>query len=110
MSRANAFMNTWNSEFVQSSFDKQAMGYITNIDGKIEIQHPAVGAEIRRLIIEDGASVVSCETVQRARQSFLTNKEKSNSPYMQPLLGYVAKWLSELGKSTELEALLAYAD
>jgi len=103
-------MNSWNSEFVRSSFDKQAMGFITNAEGKIEIHHPAVGTEIRRLVIEEGACVDSPETVQRARESFLANSKKSGFRYMQPLFGYVVEWLSELGKTTELNALLAYAD
>lgn len=31
-------------------------------------------------------------------------------PYTQPTYGYVVEWLSELGKTTELNALLDYAD
>jgi hypothetical protein len=98
-------MNAWNAKFIRSKFDQQAMGYITNIEGKIEIQHPTVGAEIRRLVSEEGARLDSPETIRRARVSFLANKEQNKFPYMQPLFGYIVTWLSELGKSNELDSL-----
>lgn len=102
-------MNSWNSEFVRSSFDKQARGFITNIEGKIKIQHPAVGSKIRRLVAEEGASADSADTVQRAQETFLANSKNGGFPFMQPLFGYVVEWLSVLGKTTELNALLDYA-
>lgn len=102
-------MNTWNSEFVRDSYDKQALGFITNIDGHIELHHPAVGATIRQLVQEEQADPNSAETLQRARDQYLANRS-AGSKYMQPLFGYVVKWLSELGKAEELEALLSHAN
>ncbi|KAK3291430.1 Rft protein-domain-containing protein [Chaetomium fimeti] len=106
---ANAFMNTWNSEFVRDSYDKQALGFITNIDGHIELHHPAIGATIRQLVREEQADPSSAETLQRARDKYLANRS-AGFKYMQPLFGYVVEWLSELGKSKELGALLSHAD
>ncbi|KAK4250360.1 hypothetical protein C7999DRAFT_11921 [Corynascus novoguineensis] len=106
---AGAFMNSWNSEFVRNSYGKQALGFITNIEGHIELHHPAIGSTIRRLAHEEGADPDSAEALQRARKRFL----ESSSPgpkYMQPLFGYVTQWLSELGKAAEFGALLSYAD
>ncbi|KAH6842206.1 Rft protein-domain-containing protein [Chaetomium sp. MPI-CAGE-AT-0009] len=107
--RANAFMNTWNSEFVRDSYDKQALGFITNIDAHIELHHPAIGATIRQLVREEQADPGSVETLQRAREKYLANRP-GGFKYMQPLFGYVVEWLSELGKTKELEALLSHAD
>ncbi|PGH28033.1 hypothetical protein AJ80_00288 [Polytolypa hystricis UAMH7299] len=95
MSRANAFMNTWNSAFVRASHDKQAQGFLTNADGNIELHHPAIGAEIRRLVAEEDADANSKETIQRARQTYLSAPPRGFR-YTQPTL--------------ELDALLSYAD
>lgn len=108
-------MNTWNSEFVRSAYQKQSMGFITQVSGKFQIQHPAVGTEIRRLVTEEGASPNSPQTIRRAYETFL-EKSGGAAPingrpaYMQPLIGYVVKWLSELGKEAELDAILADTD
>jgi hypothetical protein len=103
-------MNTWNSEFVRSAFEKQYIGFITNVDGKVELQQPAVANEIRRLVRVEGASPNSSHTVQK---SFKTVRAQGNEiafPYKSPTFGYVVEWLSELGKDVELDGLLAYAD
>jgi hypothetical protein len=102
-------MNTWNSNYVRSNYAKQALGFITNVNGNIELQHPAVGSTIRQLVQTEDADPNLSETVRRARETFLANT-KSGFKYMQPHFGYVVKWLSELGKTAELDALLAYAD
>ncbi|KAL4881159.1 hypothetical protein BJY04DRAFT_228039 [Aspergillus karnatakaensis] len=106
---AAAFMNTWNSEFVRSSYDKQTLGFITNINDNIELHHPAIGSAIRQLVQEESVDANSSETLQRARVKHLEGSPVG-SKYMQPYFGYVVQWLSELGKEAELEALLHYAD
>lgn len=107
--RANAFMNTWNSNFIRSSYDKQALGFITNVNGKIELQHPKIGTTIRHLVETENADTNAADTVKRAREEYL--KDPSiGFKYMQPHFGYVIEWLSELGKTAEVEALLKYAD
>lgn len=107
--RANAFMNAWNSEFVHAGYEMQSMGYITNVDGKVRLQIPAVASEIKRLGREEGAEFNAQETIRKAIK---TAKENTGSkfPYNQPTFGYVVQWLSELGKDIELEGLLSYAD
>ncbi|KAF2099441.1 hypothetical protein NA57DRAFT_65513 [Rhizodiscina lignyota] len=107
---ANAFMNTWNSDFVRSVYDKQSLGYITNIDGKTEVQHTMVGTKFRELVNKEGAAPDSPETLKHAKEFFFSNKGMIKFPYTQPTFGYVVKWLSELGKTAELNALLDYAD
>ncbi|KAJ5368782.1 uncharacterized protein N7496_008542 [Penicillium cataractarum] len=52
----------------------------------------------------------SAEILQAAREFYKENRSTIKFPYNQPTLGYVIKWLSELGKTTELDGLLAYAD
>jgi len=107
-------MNTWNSKFVRASYDKQAMGFITNVNGKIQLQHPTVGTEIRRLVTEEGFPANSPDTIERANKAFRDQPSSITSQkgptYTQPLFGYVIKWLSELGRAAELEAFLAHAD
>lgn len=102
-------MNTWNSEYAHSGFENQSTGFITNLDGKIELQVTAVANEIRRLEKEEGASPRSPATVKKAIQNAKADASRG-FPYTQPTFGYVVKWLSELGKDTELNGLLAYAD
>ncbi|KAJ5698280.1 hypothetical protein N7462_000285 [Penicillium macrosclerotiorum] len=106
---ANAFMNTWNSMFIRRSYDKQALGFITKVDGKIELQHPKIGTIIRHLVQTEDVDPNAAATVQRAREKYLEDPS-SRSQYTQPHFGYVIKWLSELGKAAETEALLNYAD
>jgi hypothetical protein len=101
-------MHAWNPQFVRDSYEKQVKGFVTKANGKIEIQHPAVGAEIRRLVTENGAGADSEEVIAEARHKVLSNKP--GSPYMQPYFGYIVQWLSELNKTEELNTLLAYAD
>lgn len=101
-------MNTWNPEYAQSGFEKQSTGFITNLDGKIELQVTAVANEIRRLEKEEGASPHSPATVKKAIEK--AKALPSKFPYTQPTFGYVVMWVSELGKDTELKGLLAHAD
>lgn len=102
-------MNSWNSDFIHSSFEKQSRGFITKVDGRTEIHHPQVGLEIRRLIEEEGAPDDSKDTIEQARVNALKSDTK-HRPFQKPIFGYVAKWLSELGKKEELESLLDHFD
>ncbi|KAE8372852.1 hypothetical protein BDV26DRAFT_82392 [Aspergillus bertholletiae] len=106
---ANAFMNAWNSEFVRSSYAKQAAGFITHSAGGIQLQHPGIGATIREAMATENADPNSPETIQRAREKYL-RAPPSGLRHMLPHFGYVVTWLSELGKRAELDALLCYAD
>lgn len=101
-------MNTWNSDLVRAGFTKQSTGFITKIDGRVELQHPMT-ANVYRSIIAEGK--LSPEVALRnAREYYKTHSNSITFPYNEPTLGYVVKWLSELGKKEDLEGLLEYAD
>jgi len=117
---AGAFMNAWRPEFVRSGYEKQAFGYITNIDGQVRLHPPAVGNAIRELVAkedQDDASssppppptaALLAQAVEMAKAAASTAKSKM--AYTKPTFGYVVQWLSELGRTTELDGLLRYAD
>jgi hypothetical protein len=103
-------MNTWNSEFVRAGFNSHAKGFITNIDNQVELQHPMIAAAYRTAVVREDATQKPSEILQQARDYYIANRSSSNFPYNPPTFGYVVKWLSELGKTAELNGLLAYAD
>ena len=104
-------MNAWNSEFVRAGFPSHVKGFITNIDGQIELQHPMVAGVYRAALAQgDAVDQDSAALLQRAREYYKENHSTIQFPYNEPTFGYVVEWLSELGKTTELNGLLAYAD
>ncbi|KAL2835927.1 hypothetical protein BJY01DRAFT_238490 [Aspergillus pseudoustus] len=109
---AAAFMNTWHSEFVRSGFDNHSAGFITNIDGQIELQHPMVAGVYRAAWAKEGDAAAKdpARTLQDAREFYKAHRTSIKFPYNEPTFGYVVKWLSELGKTTEVGGLLEYAD
>ncbi|KAJ1709552.1 hypothetical protein AFGD_001150 [Aspergillus flavus] len=103
---ANAFMNTWNSELVRSGFGRQAFGYITNLDGEIRLNSPTLANVYREIAGTDaGNGALLLKALEIAKTI-----PPPKFPYSLPTFGYVVQWLSELGKSVELEGLLQYAD
>ncbi|KAK2783107.1 Oligosaccharide translocation protein rft1 [Onygenales sp. PD_12] len=108
---ASAFMNTWNSTFVRASYPRQSLGFLTTnpTTETTTIQHPVIGQTIRDLASTTSADPNSPTTIATATNTFLTSPHPP-FPYTAPHFGYVVKWLSELGKRTELDSLLAYAD
>ncbi|KAF2652796.1 hypothetical protein K491DRAFT_604113 [Lophiostoma macrostomum CBS 122681] len=106
---ANAFMNAWNSDLVWSLFDKQALGHITRTKGKYRLHPTNVAHAFRHLVSTRNADPASEETLEQA----LRESQKlplSPVPFHPPTYGVVCQWLSELGKTEELEDLLGYAD
>ena len=69
MGRANAFLNSWNSELVHSLYEKQSLGYITRTGGKVRLQSTEVAEEIRRLVKEEGADPDDEGLLAKARAS-----------------------------------------
>lgn len=106
-SRAGAFMKTWNSDFVKSGYQAHSKGFITNKDGRFELQHPMVAGVLRA---NEKEETITSEPLQAAKEYYLANQDSISFPYQQPTFGFVVKWLSELGKTTELDGLLKYAD
>ncbi|KFA80543.1 hypothetical protein S40288_11237 [Stachybotrys chartarum IBT 40288] len=109
-SLANAFMNSWNSDLVYSLFDKQSLGFITAVDGKIRLQTTPVGWEYRRIAEAEEKGPNDAKVLARARIAAAEKVKPHGSLFNPPLYGYTVQWLSELGKTTELQGLLAYAD
>lgn len=103
-------MNTWNSEFVRSGFNNHALGFITDIDGEVELQHPMVASAYRAIVAQRQDAPNPQQTLQKAREYYRANKDSIKFPYKEPTLGYVVKWLSELGKTVELHGLLESID
>ncbi|KAM5350938.1 hypothetical protein ACJ41O_003661 [Fusarium nematophilum] len=104
---ANAFLNSWNSELVQSLYEKQVLGYVTVNGEEVRLQTPEVAEEFRRIVQEDGADPHDPEVLAKARSSagIKTPLQRTKTP-----LPYVLQWLSELGKHTELDGLLRHLD
>ncbi|KAH8693554.1 hypothetical protein BGW36DRAFT_398874 [Talaromyces proteolyticus] len=90
---AAAFMNSWNTEFV-------------------EIQHPAVATFYRAALNQQLKNVDDdhSHVLHEARRHYIAARHTNSPSYNEPTLGYFVQWLSELGKTTELEDLLAYVD
>ncbi|KAL3463634.1 hypothetical protein BJX64DRAFT_287105 [Aspergillus heterothallicus] len=100
-------MNTWHSDFVREGFDSHAAGFITNIDGQIELQHPMIAGAYRAAPAKEGKDKYKSpsDLLGEARTFYNTHKATLYLPYNDPTLGYVVKWLSEPGKAAELEGL-----
>ncbi|KAJ4185341.1 hypothetical protein NW759_016986 [Fusarium solani] len=106
---SNAFMNAWNPEYVRSHYDRQALGFITTIDGQVRMQSPMVGFEYRRIAQAEGVTGDNPEILAKAKAE-VAKMPPIPFPYTSPVLGYVVLWLSELGKRQELQGLLQYVD
>lgn len=99
-------MNAWNSDLVKSSFEKQSFGYITNIDGEIRLNSPTLANVYRDIAGSDPEDAALLSKALGIAKTIPPPK----FPYPLPMFGYVVQWLSELGRTTELEGLLKYAD
>jgi hypothetical protein len=102
-------MNAWNSDFVKSLFSKQSLGFITNINNKIYLRPVSVANAFRHLVQDKSLPADSEETLMMA---ITASKTLPSSPvrFHTPTFGCVTQWLSELGKTEELEGLLSQAD
>ncbi|KAK4499812.1 hypothetical protein PRZ48_007998 [Zasmidium cellare] len=109
---ANAYMHSWNSKAVRSLYDQYTLGYITQIDGKIELQQTQVAGAFRNLVLVDGEPADSIETLKKARAAAKPEIQvlKTRMPYQTISWGNFSQMLSELGKKEELTAILEYAD
>lgn len=103
-------MNTWNSETVRAGFDVHAKGFVTNINGEVELHHPMIAFAYREAMAKADSAQDSAQILQAAREYYKEHRTDIEFPYCERMFGYVVKWLAELGKSTELDGLLAYAD
>ncbi|PVH90850.1 hypothetical protein DM02DRAFT_678372 [Periconia macrospinosa] len=111
----NAYMNTWNSELVKSLYHKQALGYITIVDGQVRLHDHDFAKEYRKLAEAESLEhnkVPIQDTAARVAEARALRAVNRPPPerLADPVLGCVLQWLSELGKTTELQGLLDYAD
>ncbi|GIZ48704.1 hypothetical protein CKM354_001175400 [Cercospora kikuchii] len=104
---ANAFMHAWRPEFVENLYEAQAFGYITNFDAEFQLNPTAVANAFRTMVAEEQAPPEK-DTLKNAKERAKA-APASPMPYTAPTLGYVAQWLSELGRP-ELTQLLDFAD
>lgn len=102
-------MNTWNSDQVKALYDQQAYGFITSINGQVQLHEDQIAGEYRRLVETENADKNDAAVLARARAT-VAALPPSKFPYSRPTFGYVVQWLSELGKKEELDGLLEYAD
>lgn len=107
--RANAYMNTWNSDIVKSLYDQQVYGFITNIDGEVQLHEDRIAEEYRKLVETENADKNDAAVLARARETAAA-LPPSKFLFSRPTFGYVVQWLSELGKKEELDGLLKYAN
>ncbi|KAK5690844.1 hypothetical protein LTR97_012005 [Elasticomyces elasticus] len=105
---ANAFMNSWNSDYVRKSYEQQTLGFLTHFGGKTQLNPTSVAITFRRLVLEEGCDQHDRETLGRARKESL--KVKSMIPYETLNWLSFTMMLSELGKRKELDDLLQHAD
>ncbi|KEY74063.1 hypothetical protein S7711_02653 [Stachybotrys chartarum IBT 7711] len=80
------------------------------VDGKIRLQTTPVGWEYRRIAEAEEKGPNDAKVLARARIAAAEKVKPHGSLFNPPLYGYTVQWLSELGKTTELQGLLAYAD
>lgn len=108
-----SYMNAYYSPFVYSLFERQKLGQITKIRGKVRLQNPHVAKAILDLVASDPLRYRHDDAATLAEAISVVKKE---NPVMErdvataPWLGMVCQWLSELGKEDYLSGLLEFAD
>ncbi len=83
-------MNSWNSASVHEMYHALSIGFLTRTSDNVDPDAP--------------------ETLSRACGIVSKETPKPDLPYGKPTFGYVAEWLSEVGKPGDLDALLRHAD
>lgn len=108
---ASAFMNSWNSELVHSSFPQQSLGFLTHApDGRINLNNERVAQAIRELAKDENMDPYAWETMLKAQEKSAQVAAPPSTPFPQPLFGYVAKWVSEVADPSTCDGLMNHAD
>ncbi|KAF4536480.1 uncharacterized protein LTHEOB_2241 [Lasiodiplodia theobromae] len=108
---ACAFMNSWNSDFVHSLFPAQSLGFLTHAPGgRINLNNEKVAQAIRKLTKSEDVDPYAWDTLEKARKIAAHTENKPAGPFPQPLFGYVAQWVSEVGDQSTCDGLLCHAD
>lgn len=113
-------MHSWNPKLVEALYEKQTTGFLTRTaSGHFHLQPPIVAKHYRAVLADkkaqgtpsdpDDEPQVLTQAVKLTKAE-LAARTKPGFPYNKPSFGYVVQWLSELGKTVELNDLLSYAD
>ncbi|EKG20437.1 hypothetical protein MPH_02247 [Macrophomina phaseolina MS6] len=108
----SAFMNGWNSQFVHSLFPAQSLGFLSYApDGRINLNDEKVAKSIRELAESETIDPYAWSTKHRAHDRLgQTGEAQPAEPLSQPMFGYVAQWVSEVGDAATCDGLLLHAD
>ena len=110
---AATFLHSWNSGLVKSLFEKQSVGYITNMNGNVRLRPASVARRIRQLVSQEPEKYQpdSAKTITSAVESAKENAAPMEKAMdKSPTFGYITQMLSELGHEDLLSGLLKYAD
>jgi hypothetical protein len=108
---AGAFMNSWNSQQVHSSYPSQSLGFLTRISPvQVKLNPPLLANAIRNLVHSENLDPNDPATLERAKDVVSKLPPKPQPPFQQPTFGYVAEWVSEIGDTEILQGLLNHAD
>ena len=102
-------MNAWNPTFVSSLYATQILGHITTINQKTRVHPPKVAHAFRHVVTNRGLSANAEETLTQALHEAQKIPD-SPVPFHSPHVGVICQWLSELGKTAELQGVLDFVD
>ena len=67
-------MNSWNPSVAHSTFDSQALGYLSRVQpDRVELNSPPVAQAIRHLVRTEGLDPDSLSTITKARKTVESN-------------------------------------
>ncbi|GIJ81525.1 hypothetical protein Asppvi_000024 [Aspergillus pseudoviridinutans] len=108
---AAAFMNAWNPILAHQTFQNQATGFLSRVEGnRVNVNPGPLAFAIRELVEKDGVDPDSSSTIQTAQELVEKNPDPREPPFSRPLFGYVLKWVSEVGDKATLDGLLNHVD
>jgi hypothetical protein len=107
----NAFMHSWNSDFVRQNWERQSMGHLIELNGKTRLQATGVAQAYRQLATESDHDPQDPEkTLRKAVDMVRSGQMHSPWPFQGAARGLFMMMLSELGQRKELDDLLEFAD
>ena len=108
----NAFMNTWNSDFVRSNWRRQSLGHLTKTNDKTKLQWTKVAQAYRSIVADNGGQEPKDveATLAQARELSKSANFPPALPFEAASRGLFMMMLSEMGGQEELNDLLEFAD
>lgn len=94
---------------IKSMYPSTGDGFLHRVDGRINVNSPAVTTAIKDIIAKEGGRHDSPAVMARARE-MTANVRPYKKPYLSPTFGYIAQWFSEVAGPPDLDALLLHAD